>query len=290
MTDQNQNFERLGAEPKIWDFLDYRHYLKSYYEFRKRNSKGRFSYRLFSIKTGVDSPNYLKLIVDGARNLTPPHARRVAKYCALTESEKKYFLSLVRWNQNAEKEDADALWMEVLRTRSINENKSLSNAQLSILTQWYTVAIFELLQLKKEPVTIEEIASRLRWNVSIKEIEHSLECLLKTKVIKKSTRGYRVVQSVLTTTDDIPSASVRQYHKQVIRKSIEAIDEVELSEREFVSITFSLSKSDMPKFKERIRELRNLIVSESEANQNREEIYQLNVQLFPLTLTSKEPK
>src|SRR4051812_26586430 len=77
--------DREASAPRVFDFLDYRKYLKAFYEHAKRTSKGRFSYRVFSNQTGVDSPNYLKLIVDGQRNLTPAHAKRVAKFCRLVE-------------------------------------------------------------------------------------------------------------------------------------------------------------------------------------------------------------
>lgn len=276
------------AQPVIWSYLDYRKYLKSVYEHKKRETAGRFSYRLFSIKTGVASPNYLKLIVDGSRNLTYPHAKRVASFCGLSLQERDYFLALTRWNQSKKQDEKEALWANVLRKRSEVKGLELSTAQLAILTQSHTVAIFELLRVDPSLKNAEDIAKQMRAGVTKEEVEESLHQLVLAKVIKKVDDGYKVLQESIRTTEDVPSAGIRQFHKQVIEKALSAIETVPVSEREYISSTIAIKKSDLPKLKEHLREMRNLILSEAENTVSPEEVYQLNIQLFPLTINKKD--
>ena len=63
----------------VFDYLNYRAFLRDYYVERKR--KGKVSFRSFSQRAGLKSPNYLKLVMDGERNLgadTPLHFSRFA--------------------------------------------------------------------------------------------------------------------------------------------------------------------------------------------------------------------
>ena len=65
-----------GGEVDGFQFQDYREFLRAYYAERKTHAK--ISYRAFSRRAGLGSPNYLKLVMDGARNLSPAMAGRFA--------------------------------------------------------------------------------------------------------------------------------------------------------------------------------------------------------------------
>ena len=52
----------------IFQFLDYRTYLRAFYDAEKASSS-TFSYRAFSMRAGLASPNHLKRIMDGERSL-----------------------------------------------------------------------------------------------------------------------------------------------------------------------------------------------------------------------------
>ena len=58
-----------------------------------------FSYRSFARAAGFSSPNYLKLVIDGQRNLTAEMAARFAQACGLLGSAADYFCTLVAFNQ-----------------------------------------------------------------------------------------------------------------------------------------------------------------------------------------------
>ena len=53
----------------MYAFADYRRYLAAYYDYAKAEQYG-FSFRVFSRRAGIRSSNYLRLVIDGERNLT----------------------------------------------------------------------------------------------------------------------------------------------------------------------------------------------------------------------------
>ena len=84
--------------PVIFDYLDYRAFLRDMFKYRKQQAK-HFSYRFFARKSGFKSPNFLKLVTDGDRNLSYESITKVAKGFSLKKQEQEYFEYLVLMNQ-----------------------------------------------------------------------------------------------------------------------------------------------------------------------------------------------
>ena len=87
---------RRRSPVDVFRYLDYRRFLADYY--RARKARG-FSYRAFSRAAGLGAPNYLKLVIDGQRNLTAAMAARFAHACGLSGEGADYFAQLVEFNQ-----------------------------------------------------------------------------------------------------------------------------------------------------------------------------------------------
>ena len=81
------------ADVDVFEFLSVRAYLKAYYEAKKGGSRA-FSYRAFSRRVGVRSPNHLKRIIDGERTLTEPMAAQYAAAIGLADEARDYFLDM----------------------------------------------------------------------------------------------------------------------------------------------------------------------------------------------------
>ena len=62
--------ENTRVRPRPEDHTDYRAYLREMVTYLKA-SRPQFSYRYFSRIAGFTSPNFLKLVAEGQRNLTP---------------------------------------------------------------------------------------------------------------------------------------------------------------------------------------------------------------------------
>src|SRR5688500_12914713 len=87
-----------AARFDVYAHFDYRSLLRSFYEHKKARSRG-FSYRSFARRAGLSSPNLLKRVIDGERNLTPEMAERFARACGFEGEEASYFRELVAFNE-----------------------------------------------------------------------------------------------------------------------------------------------------------------------------------------------
>lgn len=81
----------------IQDYLDYRVYLKEYFD-EIRKKKACYSYRRISQILNID-PGSLVKILQGKRHISERMIPVFAAFLGLGEQEKAYFLSLVHYNK-----------------------------------------------------------------------------------------------------------------------------------------------------------------------------------------------
>ena len=79
----------------VFEYLDYRVYLKDFYE-EKKSHQSFFSYRLFGNKVGVD-PSYLAKVFLKVRHIADESVGSFISFCGLKEKEAEYFEALVHF-------------------------------------------------------------------------------------------------------------------------------------------------------------------------------------------------
>ena len=109
------NLERLKS---IFEYDNYRTYLKDVYEFHKKSNK-KYSYRYFARMAGFQSSNFMMLVIDGKRNLALPSIEMFAKALKLNKEDADYFRNLVLFNQAGTFEEKDAYALELLKSARV---------------------------------------------------------------------------------------------------------------------------------------------------------------------------
>ena len=84
--------------PKVYEYLDYRAFMRDHFAASKA-SMPQYSFRYLARKAGFTSSNFLKLVMDGDRNLGPQAIEKVAKAMKLDSHETEFFAQLVALNQ-----------------------------------------------------------------------------------------------------------------------------------------------------------------------------------------------
>src|SRR5512133_3155273 len=102
--------------------MDYREFLLHTFE-EKKSKHDFYSYRLFSQKAGFKSPNFLKLVIDGERNLTKESIFKTCKAFSLNKKESDYFENLVFLNQSKSLEEKNSYLVKIVKYRSRSNAK-----------------------------------------------------------------------------------------------------------------------------------------------------------------------
>lgn len=277
--------------PSIYDFLDYRQFLRAWYEAEK-NRLPAFSYRYFARKAGFSSPNFLKLVIDGDRNLSPESVDRFATALKFTQDEERFFRDLVAYNQARNLSEKNLLFDRVIASKRFQEWRKLDSSLLEYLRHWYYPAIRELAALPDFQARPDWIRKRLVADLEPAEIEKALSVLEELGLLVRDARGEltRSDQTVSTGPRVLGEARIaaRALIREMLERASESMETVPAEWRELGSVTVAIRASTVAELKERIVLFRRELLERCDQDEAPEEVYQFNVQLFPLTARRKE--
>lgn len=111
---------RLTVCVAVFDFLDFREFLRSFYDWKKK-AYADFSYSVFARRANLKSRSYLRLVISSKRNLTLEMLPRFAKGLELSENEAEAFKALVRFNQAKNLEVRTKAWEKSLSLKPQNK-------------------------------------------------------------------------------------------------------------------------------------------------------------------------
>ena len=157
----------------------------------------------------------------------------------------------------------------------------LDEQALSIIKDWEHYAILAYLQLRRAKHTAGEIAIDL--GAPQVKILRALTNLENSGLIKRSGNKFIVTQKNLITSRGIPSPALREAHTQYIDKAKSALADCNVNERDITGRTMAISHKNLPKAKELIRQFRTDIAELLQQGGEPDDVYRLNIQLFPLT-------
>lgn len=274
----------MENSPTITQYWDYRLFLADFYSYKKE-SKREYSYKMFCLKADISSPSHFKMIMDGSRNLT---ANTLPKYIKGLGLEAKidcdFFEALVRYNQEKCVEKKAEFFEELLSLKSKKGLCPLEFYQFDFLANWYNVAIYVMMDLSDFQSDVDWIVSRLKKKVSREHIFSSLNTLTKLGLISKNAEGqFEQTNGALSTPDEVRNLAIRHYHRDMLNLAMQSLDEDDLKSREFNGATLPIAKENIPLMKEKIRLFRKEMNELATNFDTKEEIYQLNIQFFPLT-------
>jgi uncharacterized protein (TIGR02147 family) len=267
----------------IFEYGDYRTYLREYYEEKKGQSKS-YSFRFFAKRAGLNSPNYYKLVMDGERNLTHRNVRKFAKGLNLGERETLFFENLVFYTQAKDPEEKAFFQGNLDLARSQDDRVLLTRDQHQVLANWYPLAIKELVLLGGFKLQPKWIAGRFDHRFTPEEAKAALELLERVGLVEIDRKAgrVRVTHQSMQTPDITRSAAAAIFHKKMLDLAKEAVDKQSSEERCFSSVTVAVRKNDLKKAFKRIHQFRNEMDTYFGNGTYYDAVYQLNLQLFRL--------
>jgi uncharacterized protein (TIGR02147 family) len=269
----------------IIDYIDFRQYMLDYYEDRKRRSA--FSWREFSKITGFSSSSYMKVVCDGKSKLSRLGVERVADAMGLTGFEKEYFRAMVKFGQTEEEVAKKSAYESMLAIAKDHKVRVLQGDLFEFYDSWRNPVIRELAPLMPG-ATPGEIAKKCYPEISAAEVRQSLDFLSRTGLLKKSIDGQlEQAETSVTGTPDATRLALRGMHRQMSKLATPALD-LPREERNFSGVTMGISKDTYERIVKELDECRRKVIAIASEDKNIDQVYRLNLQLFPLTRNVKE--
>jgi uncharacterized protein (TIGR02147 family) len=269
--------------PNVFEYVDYRAYLKACYEAGKARWPG-FSYRYFARRAGQTSPNFLKLVIEGKRNLGKDSITAFARALDLDQEESAFFADLVGFNQATTQEEKNRQFVRIASSRNFRKAGRIEGDLFEYLSSWYIPAIRELSALKHFREEPKWIAAQIRPAISPRQAAHAMRVLLKLGLIRRLPDGtIERGEPSWTTGHEVTSFAVVNYHREMLKQAAEAMMSVPQGERDMSSLVVAVKASTIREIKRRMHSFHEELLALCDADTDPDVVYQIGMQCFPLT-------
>jgi len=158
--------------------------------------------------------------------------------------------------------------------------------QFALISEWQHYAILSLLEVPGTELIPSFVASRL--NISPMLAKVSIERLKNLGLVKKGSDGkWKQSSEPIVIENKISTSWTRKFQRQLLIKAIQSLETDPIEFRDFSSITFAMHPKHVEFALKKIREFRRQLVHELEAFGDPKEVYNLTVQIFPVSRRSK---
>lgn len=229
----------------------------------------QYSLRAFAQSLNVNHTT-LSRIMNGQRRLTEKMQKTFSESLNLSPEEQRKYSGAVA-NIDDQKNFRD-----------------LSQDVFELIANWQHDCILELPRIYGFKPTPKNIAQALKINIH--EVNAAIERLQRLELLTIDDKGQWYLSPDTTNITNTPStnSAARKYQKEVLAQAIQAIDDVAIERRDHTGVTIAIDTKDIPELKKMIKKFRRELSEFAQRKKIRaDQVYQLNVALFPLTNIKK---
>ena len=266
---------------EIVEYTDYRKFIQDYYDERKRSSA--FTWRDFARDAGFTSPIYLKYVCEGKKSLSVGAAGSVANAMGLAGFESTYFVLMVSYAHAKGDKAKRAAFEERCALAQAHKVRVLGNEEFDYFKSWKNPVLREIAPHMPGARPLE-MAHACKQKISATEVSETLDFLMKAGLLKKDKNGNYVQteKSISMGPVDAVPVAAREMQRQMGEFAVKAMD-LPLSERDMSGVTMGITRGVYEQIKKEIADFRRRIVAIASADDDTEQVYRLNLQLFPLS-------
>jgi uncharacterized protein (TIGR02147 family) len=266
--------------PSIFEYLDYRKFLRDFYNDKKRKNP-HFSYQVWANNAGFRSKSYFPEIISGKKNVADDAVDTIAQSIGLEGKSFAYFETLIAFNQAKTHEQKTRSLARLTEFNRRSSARLLVRDQHDFYRQWYHHTVRELVVMHDIGSDWERLASLVVPVIKPSQAKASVKLLLRLGLIRKKGKRFELVDSVVTSGDEVRSIAVTEFHLQNLDIAKKAVTGCPSEERDISCVAAALSPQGYMAIKEEVRRFREKLVAIVEKDIKQDRVYHVNIQLYP---------
>jgi len=265
----------------LLEYLSYHTYLEDFVA-AKKTEKEWFSLRYFAEKIGVDQGNLVR-VFQGKRHLSPAAVERLVAYMDLDGRRADYLRKLVLFNKAKTDAKARQLFDQLMQLAA-PDAQILEPHQYEFYRKWYHTALYNLMDCYEFRGDFEALAVKLDPAITVIQARESMELLQKLKLVQPRGDGrYVQTHNLITSGEAWRSFAVHTFQENTLKLALHSLEHHHRQVRDFSTLTMSIASKDLEKVRELTKEYRKAILKLVQESNPADSVYQLNIQLFPMT-------
>lgn len=259
---------------------------------RKMNRNPSFSLRAFARDLGV-SHTYLSLVLNGKKALS---MKKVIHFSQLLEfDDREADLFMKAGTREAKGRAFEKAGTEPAKSRrkkpgDLEKYFELEIDNFRVLNDWYHIPILELTCTQDFRSDLKWIAQRL--SISVEQVRNAVERLKRLNLLAERDGRLVKTNESLSIMPKKFEKAIRDYHRQMLAK---ASDIMELGSpegyaaRDVTGSCMAIDPKLLPEARKKIAAFRRSLIKFLSSGEG-SEVYQLGVQLFPVTTPQPKSK
>jgi uncharacterized protein (TIGR02147 family) len=271
--------------PDLFDFIDFRAYLKSYYE-EKRAKNPSFSYAVFSRLSGLKNKGFLYQVVNSDKKLSHAHCYKLSKALSHTKDEAAYFENIVDFGLAKNDEDRTYYYKKALEGRYsvISPVYLLRRDHYEYLSQWYHTAVRAIIALQPFKDDYVRLSKNLSPPITITQAKKSVRLLERLGLIAKGKGGFfQITEKKVKASDEISQTAKNRFHLEYHELAKKSIVEHTPEMHSVSSLTLGISERTYGMILKETKEFKERIMELASSDKKADRVYQYQLILFPLT-------
>ena len=283
----NSKVKNSSKRPQVYDYHDYRAFLKDWLVFQKA-SQSNFSLRMLSSHAGLTA-GFLPLVLSGKRPLSKNAFSKLVPLLGLDPSESSFLEILITLGNTDSQEVRLQSLRQMKRFGAYQKNNSKETEVYLYLTHWYYVVIREMAALPGFHLDAEWIQLHLHDLVALKEIREAIAFLTENHYIELCADGsIQPPQKDLNCHGGVYRIALTQFHREMLELAVKSMESTPSSARSIVGHTVAIKSENFEKANAIIDDALNKIRALGEQENDPDTVYHLEMALFPLTRRIKK--
>ena len=161
------------------------------------------------------------------------------------------------------------------------EYQNLELDKFEAISDWYHYGILSLVETTDFTPKLSWIANRL--NISLAETKSAVERLVRIGILDISSSAWKQVGKPIKVENSTSTVATRKHQKQILEKAMESLERDAIEIRDMSSMTLAIDPKLVPVALKEIRKFRRKLTKMLESSSPAKEVYELAVQLFPIS-------
>lgn len=238
-------------------------------------------------KLNLDHSFIVKILM-GKRHIKESLIPDLVALCKLEGNEAEYFETLVYFTKARSDAQIKLYFEKLLSLKSVT-HYNIHESQFEYFNKWYYAAVRSAVEYFDFSVDYKSLAQHMNPKITQKQAKESIALLQNLKLIEKDEEGvYKLTKNHLTTSEKWKNIAIRDYQRDVIAMSADSIARDHKDIRDISTITMAIEADKLPLFKTMLKEFREAVINQVDEMATPDSVYQLNLQMIPLTKDSKK--
>ncbi|MBF0430967.1 MAG: TIGR02147 family protein, partial [Fibrobacteria bacterium] len=210
----------------------------------------------------------------------------IPKFCKALDLDKKeseYFSLMVHYTHTTHDHEKQNIFDKMVSYLP-KKIQRLKKTQQGFYENWYYVAIHQALSVINFKDNYQELAQFIQPSIRVPDAKHAIKLLEELQLIQQDKNGfYRPTETAMVGGEEVGALVIKTFQNQMMDMAKKSQFTYTPEQRHVFTQTLSTSMCGWNRIKYKLQQFQQEIIEIVRSEEEEEQVFQLNVQMFPMS-------